>query len=106
MKKLTDLAEIAATLQTVIDISRRMRSAYTMFPPSSARERRQMENRNTVELAKFEYSGHVYVVAYETRVNVRNVYAHGYYEKDGEKVTLRAITKCLESIKKDLERGC
>lgn len=105
MRKLTDLAEIADALIEIIDIARRMRGAYYRFPPSSARERRRYEQRNSAELVRFEYGGHLYEAAFETVCSCKNVYARGHYAIDGNKCTLRQITKCLKDISAELERG-
>lgn len=105
MRKLTDLSEIADALTEIIDIARRMRESYHRFPPSSARERRRYEQRNTVELVRFEYAGHLYEAAFETVCSSKNVYARGHYSIDGNKCTLRQITKCLKDISAELERG-
>lgn len=103
MRKLTDLTDIAAALTEVIDVARRMRRAYNSFPPSSKRERRRYEQRNSVELFAFEYDGHYYEAAFDTACSSTRVYAHGYYQMDGQKVTLRALTACLTKIQNESE---
>lgn len=105
MRKLTDLAEIADALTEIIDIARRMRGAYHRFPPSSARERRRYEQRNSAELVRFEYAGHLYEAGFETVCSCKNVYARSYYAVDGNKCTLRQLTACLKAINANLERG-
>ena len=105
MRKLTDLTEIADALTEIIDIARRMRGAYHRFPPSSAGERRRYEQRNSAELVRFEYAGHLYEAAFETACSSKNIYARGYYAIDGNKCTLRQITNCLKDISAELERG-
>lgn len=102
---LTDLSEIAEALTDVIDTARRMRGSYYFSSPATAHERRTYERRNTCEPFRFEFAGHTYECAFETLCSCKNVYAHGKYYRDGNKVTLRALTTCLTQIKTVMEGG-
>ena len=105
MRKLTDLTEIADALTDLIDTARRMRTYYGMFPPATAKERRQFERRNTCELFSFEHDGHLYEAAFETLCGKSDIFTKAYYRCDGQKVTLRQMTACLKAIQTELERG-
>lgn len=105
MKKLTDLSEIAEALTELIDIARRMRGSYYFSAPSTAHERRAYERRNSCETFTFEFDDHTYECSFETVCSCKNVYAHGKYYRDGNKVTLRVLTACLARIDAIMEGG-
>lgn len=67
------------------------RNAYFFTPPCNASGRRSYEKRHTVPAFTWTEGGHEFTAEFTVSCSCRNVYAHGYYTRDGAKTTLTAI---------------
>lgn len=84
MKTLGQISEI-------INEAERMSKAYFFRAPSSAGARRSYEKYHSHEEVTWTEGGHEYTARYEVSCSCANVYAKGYYTKDGKPTTLTAI---------------
>lgn len=67
------------------------RNAYFFNPPTNASGRRSYEKRHTVPEFAWTEGGHTFTAEFTVSCSCHNVYARGYYTRDGEKTTLNAV---------------
>ncbi len=89
---------IKEQLEEVIETAEKFKNAYFWSSPSSASERRRYEKKYSIEEFCFEYDGHNYSVSYSVECSCRNIYAKGYYTKDGKKTTLTTIKNIYNKL--------
>lgn len=87
-----------AKIQAVIDCAEEMRNAYFWAPPGNASSRRWYEKKHSAERVEWEEGGRRYSAEFEASCSCRNIYARGYYYRDGQKTTLTAIKNSLKRL--------
>lgn len=90
--------EIIESIRKIIDTAEKFRSAYFWSSPSCAASRRWMEKQNSVSEITWDEGGHTYTASYSVTCSCKNVYASGYYTKDGKKTTLTAIKNSYKRL--------
>lgn len=90
--------ETLTTLGEIIDTAEKFKNAYFWSPPSSARGRRWMESKNSYSIIEWVESGNTYTASYNVRCSCRNVYAYGYYTKNGKTTNLTAIRNSYKRL--------
>lgn len=93
------MESIIKSVARIIEEAERHSNAYFWSAPCGAKERRNYEDRHTVPEVSWTEGGHVYTAEYTVRCSCRNVYARGYYTRDGAKTTLTAIRNSLNRMK-------
>lgn len=83
--------ETIENIKLVIDKAEKFKNAYFWAPPVQAAMRRKMEADNTVPKVEWTDGGDTYEAWFTVECSCRNVYAKGYYYKNGERTTLTAI---------------
>lgn len=94
----TNAREILSICSAIIATAEKFRNSYFFSSPSSAIGRRSYEKFYSVPETTFEYNGDKYTVEYSVTCSCNNVYAKGYYTKNGKNVTLRTIKKIVSEI--------
>lgn len=87
-----------AKIQAVVDCADEMRSAYFWAPPATASSRRWYEEQHSADLVEWEEGGRRYSAEFVTSCSCRNIYARGYYYRDGAKTTLTAVKNSLKRL--------
>lgn len=82
---------ITTAIEEIIEEAAKMKNAYFWEPPIKAADRRWYEEKHSHEKIEWDEGGHHYSAAYTVSCSCKNIYASGYYEKDGKKTTLTAI---------------
>lgn len=82
----------------IINEAEKMRNAYFFKPPMSAGMRRSYEKKHSHNEITWNEDNHVYTARYEVRCTCNNVYAKGYYTKDGKETTLTAIRNSYKRL--------
>ena len=96
-------SEDLKTLGAIIDTAENMRNAYFRFPPTFPSSRRDLEISNTFDKIEWEEQGHKYSASYEVHCSRRNIYASGYYSRDGFRTTLTAIRNSYNRMVEEME---
>ena len=94
----------AATIREIADlvaVAEKMSNAYFFKSPATAGGRRSYEQYYSRPAVEWHEGGHSYSAAFDVSCSCKNVYARGYYYKDGAKTTLTAIKKSLDRLKKE-----
>lgn len=94
----TNAREILSICSAIIATAEKFKNAYFFSSPKNAVGRRSYEKLYSIPETAFEYDGDKYIVKYNVTCSCNNVYAKGYYTRNGEKVTLRAIKKIAAEI--------
>lgn len=94
----TKAREILSICSSIIATAEKFKNAYFFSSPKSAAGRRSYEKLYSIPETTFEYNGNTYTVEYNVTCNCNNVYAKGYYTRNGEKITLRTIKKIAAEI--------
>ena len=90
--------ELIQDISSLIKQADLMRGAYFFRPQQTAGGRRSYEKYHSRPLIEWEENGHSYSAEYVVRCTCSNVYATGYYTKDGNKTTLTTIKNSLKRI--------
>ena len=90
--------EILSICSAIIATAEKFKNAYFFNSPKNASGRRSYEKLYSIPETAFEYNGDTYTVEYNVTCSCSNVYARGYYTRNGEKVTLCAIKKIVAEI--------
>lgn len=85
-------------IKDIIDEAEYMRSSYFWSPPGSASGRRSYERYHSHDMVEWEEGGHKYSAAYVVDCSCKNIYAKGYYTKDGNKTTLTTIKNSYKRL--------
>lgn len=85
-------------IESVITLARSMKNAYFFKPSKNAGCRRAYERDHSRDLVMWKDGKTSYSAAYETICSVNNVYARGYYTKDGKPTTLTAISNSYNRL--------
>ena len=86
-------------LELILETADYFKSSYFWSSPQSAKQRRYYEELHSVPLHYFEFGGHSYTVEYTVRCSCKNIYARGFYTRDGKKTTLTTIKNVLKKMK-------
>ena len=95
--------ETIDAIKAIIDEAEAMRSAYFYNPPAYASSRRYYERKHSHDIVEWIDGTDTYTAEYTVQCSCKNVYAHGYYTKNGEKTTLTAIKHSLARVEAALE---
>lgn len=94
----TNAREVLSICSAIIATAEKFKNAYFFSSPKNAAGRRLYEKLYSIPETEFVYGGDKYTVEYEVSCTCNNVYAKGYYTRNGEKITLRAIKKIAAEI--------
>lgn len=83
--------EALPALARILTEAEAHRNAYFFTAPGSAGARRSYEKRHTVPEFSWTEGGHTFTAEFTVSCSCRNVYARGYYTRDGAKTTLTAV---------------
>ena len=92
--KAIDVTEIG----NIINEAEYMKKSYFWSPPERASARRSYERTHSHNRVEWEEGGHKYSAMYVVDCSCKNVYAKGYYTKDGNKTTLTAIKNSYKRL--------
>lgn len=84
---MTTTEKIAA----IIEESNAMKKAYFWNPPANAAGRRYYEKKHSHKKIEWEEGGHHYTAEFSVSCSCRNIYAKGFYFRDGKRTTITAI---------------
>lgn len=93
-------ARTIAKIDDLVAVAEKMSNAYFFKSPGNAGGRRSYEKYYSRPAVEWREGGHSYSAAFDVSCSCKNVYARGYYYKDGAKTTLTAIKKSLERLEK------
>ena len=93
-----DRIETINLLKKLVATADHYRYAFYMTPSSLAAGRRLEEKRGTVPEFTWTEGGHKYTACYKVTCSCSNVYASGYYTRDGKKTNLTAIKNSLKRL--------
>lgn len=79
------------SIQEVIDMADEMRYSYFWDNNLDAQDRAYYDDKHSTPEVCWEEGGHTYSAMFTTHSSRHNIYAKGYYYKDGVKTNLRAI---------------
>ena len=82
----------------IVENAETCRNAYYWTPQKSAGARRSNERRFRVPQVVWEENGDTYSAEFCYHESCQNVYAKGYYTKNGKKTTLMAIRNSLKRL--------
>ena len=103
MNKVTSESVILISqIAQIVEEAEKMKGAYYFKSPGSASSRRSYEKSHSHGPIEWTENGHKYSAEYNVRCSCKNVYAKGYYFKDGEKTTLTAIKNSLKRLSKEI----
>ena len=85
-------------IKELIDQAQCFKNAYFWSAPGSASSRRWYEQKNTIPLIEWEEGGNTYTGRFDVTCSCKNVYASGYYTKNGKKTTLTAIKNSYKRL--------
>jgi hypothetical protein len=94
-------AATIAYIADVVAVAEKMSNAYFFRSPGNAGGRRSYEKYYSRPAVEWREGGHSYSAAFDVSCSCKNVYARGYYYRDGVKTTLTAIKKSLERLEKE-----
>lgn len=84
-------AEIYDSISHIIENAEYCKSSYFWHSSPTASQRREAEERWSVSAVAWCENGDSYTAEFCYRESCNHVYAKGYYTKNGEKTTLKAI---------------
>lgn len=87
-----------SNIERIIHQAEKFKGAYFFTPPTNASARRSYEKYNSCPEITWEEGGHTYTAEFIVCCSCRNVYAAGYYTKDGNKTTLTAIRNSYKRL--------
>lgn len=90
--------KILSICSAIIATAEKFKNVYFFSSPKNAAGRRSYEKFYSIPKTTFEYNGDTYTVEYSLTCSCNNVYAKGYYTRNGEKITLRTIKKIAAAI--------
>ena len=91
--------ETIKAVEAIVEEAASMKNAYFWTPDSCASGRRWYEKQHSHDIVEWDEGGHHYSAEYTVSCSCKNIYASGYYEKDGSKTTLTAIKNSLKRMK-------
>ena len=92
-------AALIGSLESLVNEAEFMRNAYFFKPQSNAGGRRSYEKYHSHALLEWKENGNDYSAEFVVRCTCSNVYANGYYTKNGNKTTLTTIKNSLKRLK-------
>ena len=92
--------KMMTAIEAILEEAERMEGAYFFQAPKSAGERRSYERYHSHDEVAWSENGHDYTARYEVKCSCSNVYARGYYTKDGKPTTLTAIRNSYKRLGK------
>lgn len=93
-----DIKTLIRKISEIIDESYTQKNSYFRFPMQSASSRRWYEKRHSHDKVEWVEGGHSYSAEYSVSCSCRNIYAKGYYYRDGIKTTLTTIKNSLKRL--------
>lgn len=99
MKKLEEAEQLLRKIERVIEEADQMRNAYFYNPPRHAAGRRDYEKQHSVEEVAWQDGKDEFTAEFNVSCSCRNVYAKGYYSKNGKTTTLKAIKSSYARLK-------
>ena len=93
-----DYMETINAIRAIIEEDANMKNSYFFTPPMAASARRSYERKHSHDTVTWTDSGHEYTARFEVVCSCRNVYARGYYSRDGKRTTLTAIKNSLQRL--------
>ena len=82
----------------IIEKAEDFRNSYFWEPPAVANARRSYEKYHSRPEIEWTEGGHTYTAEFTVECSCRNIYAKGYYTKDGKKTTLTAIKNSYKRL--------
>ena len=90
---------IIGAIEEIIEEAERCKGAYFWSPAGNAAGRRSNEKKHNHPTVEWDEGGNHYTARYDYSESCHNVYASGYYTKNGNKTTLTAIRNSLARLK-------
>ena len=103
-ERIQSVEETVASIKNLIGTVEKFRNSYFWSSKGNAASRRWYEKQNSIPEFSWTESEDSYTAEFTVTCSCRNVYASGYYTKNGEKTTLLAVKnslKRLEGVKND-----
>ena len=91
--------KIISLVEAIVNETETMKNAYFFQPCGNASSRRWYDEKHFHEKVEWTEGNSVYIAEYTVKSSCRNVYASGYYTKNGNKTTLTAIKNSLKRMK-------
>lgn len=92
--------EDLTSLGCLIATAEKMRNSYFFSSPSCASQRRRYEKQHTFDEIAWTEGGDEYTAKYTVKCSCRNIYARGYYTRNGKDTTLTAIRNSFRRMNK------
>lgn len=101
-KTITDLTPVSpgtySAIKRIISTADYTRKCYFWNPSPTASQRRGMEEKYTCPKITWTENGHTFTAEFSYRESCKNVYAKGYYTKDGISTNLKAIKYSFDRL--------
>ena len=94
--------ETLKAVRAIIAEAEDMKGAYFFRPISGAGARRAFERKHTHPVVEWTEGGHEYSAEFCVACSCRNVYARGYYYRDGQKTTITTIRNSAARLARNL----
>ena len=85
-------------IRRLIDEAESHSKAYFFNPPRNASSRRSYEKKHSVPEIQWQDGSDSFTAEYVVRCTCGNVYARGYYTRNGKKTTLTAIKNSYKRL--------
>ena len=92
------MENIIKSITAIIEESAAMKNSYFWAPPANARGRRYYEEQHSHPEVTWDEGGHHYTAEYTVTCSCKNIYAKGYYTKDGKSTTITTIKNSLKRM--------
>ena len=89
---------IKTQLENLFATAEKFKNSYFWSSPGSAGGRRSYEEYYTIPEFSFDYDGHHYTAEFNVTCSCRNIYAKGYYTKDGNKTTITTLKNVYKKL--------
>ena len=103
--KAKEIKETISDIKEIIREAMYMKNAYFFSPPNRANDRRWYEERHSYDAVTWSEGGSTYTASFEVECTCRYVCAKGYYTKDGNTTTLKAIRYSVARLETALLLG-
>ena len=87
--------EIRARVEEFVERCEYYKNSYFWASPLSASQRRSREQKDSIDLYKFQVNDDIYKIRFDVEMSCKNVYAKSYIYKNGERTTLTVIKTLL-----------
>lgn len=94
--------EILSALSALVATAEKFRNAYFWSSPQKAADRRNYEKYHSIPEFAFEYDGKSYTAEYSVQCTCNNVYARGYYYRDGKKTNITTLKNVMQKIQAEI----